>query len=376
VSVAGRFSAVREGNDPIFNLRPPTPKDDARALASFLEPWRTVRVRKRLTIPGPDRDLVEVPVSPEEQAAIEAEDERFRAWWREFRLSKAGMEALRFFERARLSIRRRTDETVRADISTLNRLGRACFYAATWEGPPRDNAKARVRLRRKMAHHATELSKALAEDDPALSWDLWEAESAAWVGFVDRAEMIAREIRDEIPMERLLPHERNRLQRVLADAQAAAPGMRLRGRKKRWQDFFAALAESLRKAPRVPRRPTWKRGNLIYPTRRKNGVPIMDKSPRVETMLGFELVFHLRRWSLGLGSAPWQHGEPMPERGRPHYAVAAAFVRAALKRDITAETLKERLKSLPATVQLGMWPQQEAARGFGVWPKKTPRREG
>lgn len=361
-------------------VRKPRPDETASDLAKRLLAWRTVRTRKRLTIPGPDRDFVEVPIAPEEKAAIEAEDERFRTWWEKFRLTKAGGRALKSFERARLPVRKRTDATVQADLHTLYRLARACYHAATWPGQSVHallGAKERKRLRLKAAHHASQLADLLSQHaEPAglFDRDLWVAMQSAWIGYVDRVEAIEREIRGlrDGTIRAFAPTQRAHWLETdaLPLAQKAATHMRSRSLRAAWQHFFAALAESLRKAPRVSQRPTWKRGNLIYETRRKNGVPVMDKMPRRETMLGFELVFHLRRWSLGLGAVPWHYGEPMPKRGKPHYKVAAEFVEGALRSDLTANVrvegspkpvgiLKERLKRLPASVRLGRWPHEK-----------------
>jgi hypothetical protein len=85
--------------------------------------------------------------------------------------------------------------------------------------------------------------------------------------------------------------------------------------------------------------------------------------PGDETMLGFELVMYLRRWSAGR-DLRFYRGEGMPQEGKPHYEVAAAFACAALglaEEPLSfAEDLRNRLKRLPAGVGLWTWPHDAA----------------
>lgn len=304
--------------------------------------------------------------------------------------TRAGREALKLFERARLPVKKRTVESVESDWHTLMYMLRACYSARTWQGDghrPGDNAKALKRRLDRLARCASEFARALREHGAdnclvlGFGWYLRAAlkavEGKAWVGYVDQVKILERELRmidndGRQEYDEFMKDIRENIVKGLAESRARAPKMESRSTGAMWADFFSELAASLR-AESGPSLNTTAGmcGNLIYSRR------IRNKAPNRETMLAFELVFYLRLWSLGAWdwrvSQPmprkrslwifeplcaWPIGHPMPREGKPHYAIAAAFVRAALgldPLDITAETLKERLKRLPNSVRLGNW---------------------
>lgn len=277
-------------------------------------------------------------------------ERRSHEWWDTFLAKPRSMTALRAFEAARLAIRRRTRESVNHDLITLWRLARGSYSAVTWNklSDPGNRYRSRIaiarRQREKLSYHARQLAKGLSGWPPGLSWALRSASLNAGVG----------SIRDKLRKEVMeLPPQ-------ISEAERAATVKRLkldeeRSIAKMWPEFFNSLAdELLHKLPEIDGGP-WYRlytiGNLHYNKR------IEGKLPELETMLAFELTFHLRRWSLGHANHSWSSSSPMPKGGKPYNEVAASFVNAALNlpRGVTGEQIGNRLKRLPKNIGLIGW---------------------
>lgn len=281
-------------------------------------------------------------------------ENRFSQWWSSFIASKRGTAALKHFESARLPIRNRTRESTQHDLRSLWRLARACHGALTWskQQDPGSRYRARIsgarRQRAKLAYHARQLAKGFEGSPPGLQWALWSAELQAGVG--DIRDKLRKEIR-HLPIG-------------VSEAERAATVKRLHLDEKRnvakmWPEFFATLADELqKKLPEIDGGP-WLHlftiGNLHY---RK---PIEGHVPALETMLAFELTFHLRRWSLGQADHVWASGMPMPKGGKPHHGLAASFVNGALRLQpgLTGDQLANRLKRLPTGIGLRGWPNDD-----------------
>lgn len=124
-----------------------------------------------------------------------------------------------------------------------------------------------------------------------------------------------------------------------------------------WAGFFDCLAAELDGTlPELHGGPWLHRftvANLHFEKPRVSGAPL-----KVETPLLFELTLHLRNLSAGRAGHIFQSGDRMPSDGRPHFNVAAAFVRAALGLPLTGPQAASRLKSLPADVGLMSWPHE------------------
>ncbi len=264
---------------------------------------------------------------------------------------KRGIAALKSFEAARTRVRNRTQTSFEHDLTTLWRLARACHGAITWDKSldPGRRYRARVskarRLRENLAYHARQLANGFKDRPPGLHWALWAAEQQAGVG----------DIRDK------LRKQLENLPANVSEAERVAATKRLHLDEKRnfdnmWPEFFAALANELKeRLPEIDGGPwlhLYTIGNLHYNKRLGGHVPALD------TMLAFELTFHLRKWSLRQADHVLSAGEQMPKGGRPHNEVAASFINAALltKREVTGDQIGNRLKRLPQGVGLRNWP--------------------
>lgn len=244
----------------------------------------------------------------------------FPDWWRGWLDRPAGRKALQAFDDTR---RKGPDHGDDDAIRVLCSVARACYYAATFDRERDPGADYRARLAAArlglddLADAAARLQRGFGAGHPGLGWALGKAAARAEVGSWSDQR---REIEPQ------------------------------------WAQFFGALADALSNPlPELHGGPwfhLYTAGNLHYPTPR-SGRPIS-----VDTMLSFELMFHLARWRCGGIGGAWSAGQRLTLDERPAWSLAAALVNATLPVDLAGEQVRDRIRSLPTDVGLMPWPHE------------------
>ena len=266
-----------------------------------------------------------IPTAGELAARLKGGPGEFSDWWRKFRLSKEGGDALRAFD-ALTRQEASEDAALCLLISMASDGFEAVRYAvqlrtavdsgAAWR---RDAADTRERLPT-LADAADNLARGLRARRLGVEWALEAAMNRTRIGSLN-----------------------TEYQRRLHTM---------------WAEFFGVLADELRKPlPEVHGGPYLGRftaGNLLYPRAIEDGRPVTT-----ETMLAFGLAFHVRRWRLGrIHLDSWQPGQTMPRVAMPRegWQTVAAWVRAVLSCELDANQLRDRIRELPSGVGLMPWP--------------------
>jgi hypothetical protein len=244
----------------------------------------------------------------------------FYDWRRQWLTKRATRKALQHFKSA-------TENKGPSEV-TLYRIEQACFLAALYK-PEIDRGKVyRESLQREveqlqpLSKAAHLLARAARNNLRGLMWACTDAE-----------------LRSGIRIRRTGATEPEEILAIFADYMCALEVA-----------FESRLPEISRGGPWLNK---YVVGNLISDSPISRGRPVT-----VETMLGYEIVFHMRMLTAGHGSDPIQLGQPMPTYGDPCYEVAVLFCDSVLGRTWDAKALGDKVRRLKG-VCLYKWPDAE-----------------